>query len=446
MPRSRSLALGGLASLCLAIQLPSTALAYQLSDLQGTWELSSIASGPGAPWWERARATIAADGSFTASTTDHLGGTGSVQGQFALSSVGIVTFEGPSTFRGALDRDATVLIGTDTWTGWASGTTELKLGLKMAPTYALSDLAGDWEMNIIASGPGAPWWQRGRVSMASNGAFSGTLTDHLGQAEAASGSFGLTSGGVLTFTGSANARGTLDAHKTVLCMTSTWTGFGAGTAELAVGVKMGTGYTLADLVGAWEVHSLATGPGAPHWTRTHVLISPDGSFLSTASENGSGVEVSSGTVSITPNGVITRSGEPTARGVLDAGRTTMVWTAVWSTGSPGTTEIEVATRTRNATAGLDPGSRLSLALSPMRPNPARGNTLRVEFTLPDGAPARLELLDVSGRMVASDEVGMLGAGRHVRNLRGNHRLAPGVYLVRLTRGADSRVARVVALD
>ena len=56
--------------LCLALLLPSPAAAYQQTDLQGTWEVSTLASGPGAPWWERAHATIASDGSFTAFTTE----------------------------------------------------------------------------------------------------------------------------------------------------------------------------------------------------------------------------------------------------------------------------------------------------------------------------------------------------------------------------------------
>src|SRR5204863_1165967 len=41
-----------------------------------------------------------------------------------------------------------------------------------------------------------------------------------------------------------------------------------------------------------------------------------------------------------------------------------------------------------------PAAALELALSGPRPNPAGGD-LTVEFSLPDGAPARLELLDIA---------------------------------------------------
>lgn len=65
-------------------------------------------------------------------------------------------------------------------------------------------------------------------------------------------------------------------------------------------------------------------------------------------------------------------------------------------------------------------------------NPADGAPA-VAFTLPVAAPARLELLDVSGRRVWSREVGGLGIGRHEVAVGAG--LAPGIYLVRLTQGA-----------
>jgi hypothetical protein len=78
----------------------------------------------------------------------------------------------------------------------------------------------------------------------------------------------------------------------------------------------------------------------------------------------------------------------------------------------------------------------------VRPNPSRGGALTVHFTLPTDAPARLELLDVVGRRIASHEVGM---GQHTLDLGAGHHLAPGLYLVRLTQGANTRTTRVAVL-
>ena len=59
--------------------------------------------------------------------------------------------------------------------------------------------------------------------------------------------------------------------------------------------------------------------------------------------------------------------------------------------------------------------------------------------------ASLELLDVAGRRIAAHEVGSLGAGPHTLDLGQDTRLAPGLYLVRLTQGANTRVTRVAVL-
>jgi hypothetical protein len=90
----------------------------------------------------------------------------------------------------------------------------------------------------------------------------------------------------------------------------------------------------------------------------------------------------------------------------------------------------------------EPNLPLTFALDPVRPNPTRGGALAVHFSLPTAAPARLELLDVAGRRIASHEV---GAGQHSLDLGAGQHLAPGLYLVRLTQGANTRTTRAVVL-
>jgi hypothetical protein len=103
-------------------------------------------------------------------------------------------------------------------------------------------------------------------------------------------------------------------------------------------------------------------------------------------------------------------------------------------------------------ATIGPGGTLAVAdgavafaLEDVSPNPSRGERLSVEFVLPNADPARLEMLDVSGRCVAVAEIGSLGAGRHSVSLAAGRTLSPGVYLVRLARGSSSRVTRVAVL-
>jgi len=52
---------------------------------------------------------------------------------------------------------------------------------------------------------------------------------------------------------------------------------------------------------------------------------------------------------------------------------------------------------------------------------------------------------VGGRKIATREVGTLGAGSHVVTLGDEGTLAPGVYVLRLSRGARALTARGVIL-
>ena len=77
---------------------------------------------------------------------------------------------------------------------------------------------------------------------------------------------------------------------------------------------------------------------------------------------------------------------------------------------------------------------LALAIRALAPNPARGAT-RVDFELPRAARVRLEVFGLAGQRVRTLVDGPLGAGPHSSAWDGRgddgHRVAPGLYLVRL---------------
>ena len=85
---------------------------------------------------------------------------------------------------------------------------------------------------------------------------------------------------------------------------------------------------------------------------------------------------------------------------------------------------------------------LALQLDGLRPNPANGEPV-VSFTLANGTPARLEVLDVAGRVWLAREMGDLGAGSHLVHLGGA--IPPGMYWLRLTQGNRSLLARGVVV-
>ena len=115
-------------------------------------------------------------------------------------------------------------------------------------------------------------------------------------------------------------------------------------------------------------------------------------------------------------------------------------------GAPQTFLAAIAVSGMTPVAGISPrpvpGHQISLR--GVRPNPSLSG-LKAAFTLPDAATARLELSDLAGRRILARDVGGLGRGDHVVDLAEGRRLAPGVYLVRLTRGSESLAARAVVI-
>jgi hypothetical protein len=82
----------------------------------------------------------------------------------------------------------------------------------------------------------------------------------------------------------------------------------------------------------------------------------------------------------------------------------------------------------------------AFSIDAVRPNPAT-RAPSVWFSLPAPQPARLELLDTAGRIVATRALDGLAAGRHV--LAFDVAPMPGVYFLRLVQGAERRTTRVV---
>lgn len=437
------------AAALLAFALPALATGYALPDLAGPWRSQTLASGPGAPWWERGHVVIDTLGHLDVIATTNLGELDTLQVDVQLSPTGILTVAGESGFHGALDLGRTVLVANDTWAdGSEAGTTELKVAVKTVSGATFADLAGTWELHSIASGPGAPWWLHGRLTVAGDGGFTGNFVESGGATSSDNGAFGLEPDGGVSLSLAPAALGWLDAGRTVLVFTNSWPDGTPGTAELAAAVKMAPVYAPSDLAGTWELHSLATGSGAPWWSHGQVTIAANGSYSGTITESTGGSHPASGTFTLAPMGTIARSGSPGAHGALDAGRTVMVWTDTWTTGSPGTSELTIGVRTGGSTVAVPAPEAppASLALEHVGPNPARGAALTIRFALAHAGAARLELLDVSGRRLAVRDVGALGAGEHAVTLAPAAHPGPGLYFVRLQQAGESRVRRVTLLE
>jgi len=86
------------------------------------------------------------------------------------------------------------------------------------------------------------------------------------------------------------------------------------------------------------------------------------------------------------------------------------------------------------------GRPSTLALSAPRPNPAHG-AVALDVTLPDDSPARVELLDVAGRVVRSQT--LQGAGVHSVSFDALGGVPPGLYFARVTARSGAQGTRLV---
>jgi hypothetical protein len=102
--------------------------------------------------------------------------------------------------------------------------------------------------------------------------------------------------------------------------------------------------------------------------------------------------------------------------------------------------------TGSSSTGVEGPAHGGLALAAPAPNPARG-ALRFAFELPRAMHARLDVLDVRGRVVAVLAEGDFGAGGHLRvwDALASGGPAPGLYFVRLETPEGRLVRRAAVL-
>ena len=114
----------------------------------------------------------------------------------------------------------------------------------------------------------------------------------------------------------------------------------------------------------------------------------------------------------------------------------------------GTALVSVQTSGPNSgVRGPTPGSFTLRAVSPNPYRAAGGSFASVRFALPSAQHARLDVLDVSGRVVATLADGVLAAGEHLTQWNGRSdagiEAPPAVYVVRLAAGTGTRSTEFV---
>ena len=99
-------------------------------------------------------------------------------GSLSISSDGVISRSCVSgyclngtNYSGFIDAGKTIMVATS----GASTDTEdavVYVFTKKGASYSMADLAGTWESNSFVSGPGAPWWERGTITIKPTGKFA----------------------------------------------------------------------------------------------------------------------------------------------------------------------------------------------------------------------------------------------------------------------------------
>jgi len=203
------------------------------------------------------------------------------------------------------------------------------------------NLKGIWNYNSIVSGPASPWWERGFLTVATDGTFTFSGAESNGNVDSGSGAFSISSDGIaIDGFGSITPLCQIDSGNTVLVCTATDT---SGSSELIIFTKQATSsYSMANAEGNWEGSILISGPTSGAATVSDLKIKLNGKFMGTYTpEGGSGTPSPfTGQISITeqqdkqweitcsPGGCLS---SPNSYGAfMDSGKTVMVGTS-WDT-------------------------------------------------------------------------------------------------------------------
>jgi hypothetical protein len=236
---------------------------------------------------------------------------------------------------GSLDVHKTVSVSTSTS---GNGTTKMQIATKKAGSYSTADLEGTWYLNGLAASNGIfdNGWVRGIFVIDSSGNFSANMTYSDSTSDTINSVMSITSEGIITMTGSPYLHCAMDSDKTVVACNDWWAY--PTSASMSVLTKKAESYSTADLSGTWYSNQLGSGPGIAWWKRGTVTFTPYGNGAFTyhciAVSSGSCDSDSSGTMSLSADGVMTINGYPDPfQCHMDSGKTVGSCTETWSNGT-----------------------------------------------------------------------------------------------------------------
>ena len=317
---------------------------YNTSDLQGTWQIheivvqnptSSINKYNG---WMHGTLTLNAAGSGSETNIVTTDGSQSDVNDVSLqiSSFGEITVGTSSDLHGFMNADKNTIIMTSTekqGSGYALYVLQKNVS---ATSYSLSDFQGTWQMHGLSVGnsTGAyAGWVYATLTGDASGNFIGSFTGAGGSGNINT-TTSISSEGFITGMNSigSNVHGFMSADKKTFYITMT--GNETSDYNLVVFQKQATGttYSLSDLQGFWQSHSLVSDNTNDidlwtSWSHSRSTINSKGNVnISNLIVNGENRDDISTGMSITSNGIITFDGISNSHGFLSADKSFAIMT------------------------------------------------------------------------------------------------------------------------
>jgi hypothetical protein len=193
---------------------------YSSADLQGTWQTHYLAGGGSWTGWIHATSTIGSNGNYTVSNlVKSDGNTNIASGIFSISSVGVITVAGLTTYHGFMSPDKTLIV-TNMTDGGGGGGLSIAQKVVAGTNYSLADLEGTWQIHDILVGS-ENWTEHGIVTVDANGSgvMSNMIKDNGGNFVYHNPiSLSITSEGIITY--GTDVHGFMSADKKLFVSTS----------------------------------------------------------------------------------------------------------------------------------------------------------------------------------------------------------------------------------
>ena len=184
---------------------------YSTADLQGTWEMHSIQTQPNASWVYGTTVMDATGNGTTAAITPN----GQVNRSFSglLSSTGILTSAG-TDINGFMSADKQTIFLTQSGNGGYYLNVMQKR--QNALTYSAADLVGIWQLHSVTIDSSSAAWIHCQYQISATGSILATkMVKNNESSSDVTSSISISSDGILTGFGSADAHGFLSADKSI---------------------------------------------------------------------------------------------------------------------------------------------------------------------------------------------------------------------------------------